>query len=78
MYYVYVLRSISSGRLYKGFCSDLERRLFEHNSGKTTATKPFIPWKIVYYEEFNSIDEAIARERYFKSSAGRRFLKKVI
>jgi len=78
MYYVYVLRSISSGRLYKGFCSDLERRLSEHNSGKTQSSKPFIPWKIVYYEMFNSRDEAIAREKFLKTSAGRRFLKKYI
>jgi putative endonuclease len=78
MYYVYVLRSISWGKLYKGFCSDLEKRLSEHNSGKTTSTKPFIPWKIAYYEEFLSIDEAIAREKYLKSSAGRRYLKKKI
>jgi putative endonuclease len=78
MYFVYVLRSISSGRLYKGFCSDIEKRLFEHNSGKTTSTRPFIPWEIAYYEKFNSVEEAISREKYFKTSAGRRFLRKVI
>jgi putative endonuclease len=78
MYFVYVLRSISSGRLYKGFCSDLKKRLSEHNSGKTTSTKPFIPWVIAYYEEFISIEEAISREKFLKTSAGRRFLKKKI
>jgi len=78
MYYVYVLRSIPSGRLYKGYCSDLQRRLLEHNTGKTTSTKPFVPWKIVYYEVLYSLEEAVAREKYFKTSAGRRFLKTVI
>jgi putative endonuclease len=78
MYYVYVLKSISSGRLYKGFCSNLERRLLEHNAGKTKSIKAFAPWKIVYFEEFNSLDEAISRERYLKTSAGRRFLKKTL
>jgi putative endonuclease len=78
MYFVYVLKSVSTGRLYKGFCADLRIRLAEHNAGKTKSTKPFIPWEIVYYEEFLYADKAIAREKYFKSSAGRRFLKKVI
>jgi putative endonuclease len=77
VYYVYLLRSISSGRLYKGFCSDLEQRLHEHNSGKTASTRPFIPWEIVYFEEFKSINQAIAREKYLKTSAGRKFIKKL-
>jgi putative endonuclease len=78
MYYVYVLKSISSGRFYKGFCSDLSIRLNEHNAGKTKSTKPFIPWKIVYFEEFESQYVAIRREKYFKSAAGRKFLSKHI
>jgi putative endonuclease len=78
MYYVYVLKSLSSGRFYKGFCHNLDNRLSEHNSGKTQSTRPFIPWIIAYYEEFEIIEDAIKRERYFKSSAGRRFLKKVL
>ena len=38
----------------------------------------FMPWEIVYYETFETIHEAISREKYFKSSAGRKYLKKVI
>jgi putative endonuclease len=78
MYYVYVLRSSSCGNLYKGFCSDLQKRLSEHNAGKTKSIKASIPWKIIYYETFDSIDAAISREKYLKSAAGRRFLKKVL
>ncbi|MBK8882532.1 MAG: GIY-YIG nuclease family protein [Bacteroidales bacterium] len=78
MYYVYVLRSIPFGNLYKGFCTNLESRLAEHNAGKTKSTKHYVPWEIVYYESFDSKDEAISRERYFKSAAGRRYLKKFI
>jgi putative endonuclease len=76
MYYVYVLKSISYGNLYKGYCSDLGKRLSEHNSGKTRSNKAFIPWEIAYYELCSSLEEAISREKYFKSSAGRRYLKK--
>jgi putative endonuclease len=78
MYYAYVLRSIPFGNLYKGFCSDLNNRLAEHNSGKTKSNKHFAPWKIAYFESFSSIQEAIAREKYFKTSAGRKFLKKAL
>ncbi len=78
MYYVYVLRSIPTGRLYKGFCSDLNERLAQHNAGKTRSTKPFTPWEIVYFEEVPSLKQAILREKYLKTSAGRRFLKKIL
>jgi len=78
MYYVYVLRSITFGNFYKGFCSDLKKRLAEHNAGKTKSNKHFIPWEIAYFESFDSIDEAIAREKFFKSSSGRKYLKKHI
>ena len=54
---------------------NLERRLNEHNSGKMKSTKAFRPWKIVYFEEFETKQEARKRELYFKSAAGRKFLK---
>ena len=51
MYFVYVLRSEKDGRLYKGFSSNLEKRIREHNSGKTKSTKGYLPWKLVYSEK---------------------------
>jgi putative endonuclease len=78
MFFVYVIKSIPYGRLYKGYCSDLERRLAEHNSGKTFSTKPFIPWTLAYFERKESLKEAKAREKYFKTAAGRKFLKKCL
>lgn len=41
----------------------------------TKSIKPYIPIEIVYFEEFASRQEAIKREKFFKSAAGRRFLK---
>ena len=78
MYYVYVLKSIHHGKLYKGFCADLDIRLAEHNAGKTKSTKPFMPWEVIYFEEIKSLKEAVSREKYLKSAAGRRFLKTII
>jgi hypothetical protein len=41
----------------------------------TASIKPFLPFKVVYLEEFQTREEALEREKYFKSSAGIRFLK---
>lgn len=77
-YFSYILYSIDYNRFYKGHCENLEERLKQHNSGFTKSTKPFISCKIVYYEEFENRNEAIKREKYFKTAAGRRFLKNKI
>ena len=77
-YFTYVIHSKKYNRLYKGQCEDLKRRLKEHNAGYNKSTKPYIPWEIVYFEEFKTREEAIKREKYFKTAAGRRFLKKKI
>ena len=72
---VYVLASTKDNSWYIGFSSDLDKRLKEHNSGKTITTSKKMPWKIIYYEvSFNKLD-AIAREKYLKSGMGRRYLK---
>jgi putative endonuclease len=75
MYFAYVLKSIEHEYFYKGHCLDLEKRILQHNSGMTVSIRPYIPFKIVYFEEFETEKEAIVREKYFKSAAGRRFLK---
>lgn len=59
-------------------CSNLERRLKEHNSGKQKSTKGYLPWKLVYHEQFSTRTEAREREKYFKTGSGREFLKKIL
>ena len=76
-FYAYILKSELTGQLYKGHCEGLAVRLKAHNAGKTKSTRHGIPWRVVYYEEFESREEAISRERYFKSGAGRRFISKM-
>jgi putative endonuclease len=41
----------------------------------TQSLRPHIPFRIVYFETFELEGEAIAREKFFKTAAGRRFLK---
>jgi putative endonuclease len=74
-YFVYVLKSEIDGRLYKGQTCEIVKRIIQHNSGKTKSTKGYKPWKLVYFETFETRDEAVLREKYFKTGSGREFLK---
>jgi putative endonuclease len=78
MYFVYILRSEKDERLYIGYTDDIGRRPEEHNEGKSLATKPFRPYKLIYYEAFLHIKDAKAREKYLKSGWGRRSIKKML
>ena len=77
-YFVYILKSKNHNKTYVGYTNNLERRLKEHNSGKSIFTSKFVPWKIIYKEEFDQEIEARKKEKYYKSSAGRRKIKLLI
>ncbi len=77
MFYVYTLRGIlSPDSYYVGMTVDLEKRLLEHNSGKSIHTNKFRPWEIVTYTAFKDKSKAEKFEIYLKSSSGRAFSKK--
>jgi putative endonuclease len=76
MFYAYVIKSVKTDYLYKGHCECLETRIKAHNSGMTKSIACYIPFELKYFETFETREEAIRRERYFKTAAGRRFLKK--
>jgi len=75
MFYVYVLQSLRDGRTYIGFTDNVERRLSEHNAGRSIATKHRRPFKLLFTEKFDCAPDAKRRERWWKSGAGRRSLK---
>ena len=76
MYYVYILKSLKNKRYYIGHTGDLQRRLTEHNSGKTKSTKGYVPWIIVYTEIYKTKSEAYKREKEIKSyKSGIKFKK---
>ncbi len=77
-YYVYVLKSIRFEYTYIGHTENLKKRLEEHNKGKTKSNKAFLPFEVVYFEAFESREEAIKREKYFKSGSGREYLKEIL
>lgn len=59
MYYAYVIRSLHFDFLYKGHCKDLDVRLNQHNSGMTKSIRRYIPFQLVYFESFQTLEEAI-------------------
>ena len=75
MFYVYCIESINEGELYFGYTSDLRRRFKEHNQGLNFSTKRYAPWKLVYYEACINGKDAKRREKYLKTSQGRRMFK---
>jgi len=81
-YYVYVLISESTGRRYIGQTGDLSRRLREHNDPvhnvRKYTTRQLGPWRLVWSESFPTRQQAMARERWLKSGAGRGWLDQVI
>ena len=74
-YCVYVLRSLRDGDRYIGFTQDLTQRLAEHNTGKSPATAPRRPFTLLFCECFATKAEAIAREKFLKTTKGHRALR---
>jgi putative endonuclease len=72
-YYVYIIKSIE-GFHYTGQTSDLEKRLFEHNHQLSHSTKHGHNWEIIFKEEYTTRSEAMKREKWLKSGAGRNWL----
>ncbi len=75
-YTAYILISRVARKTYVGHTNDLERRLEEHNRGKSLFSKRYKPWEFIYKENFNNETDAIRKEKYLKSAAGRRWIKK--
>jgi putative endonuclease len=78
MVFVYVLRSVTTGRSYTGATSNLEVRLAQHNSDQSRSTKNHGPWVLIYQEELGTMAEALRRERIFKSGKGRDELQRLL
>ena len=74
-YYVYVLLSEKDGLFYTGYTADLAKRLASHENGYVRSTKDRRPLKLVYYEACMHQQDATHREKYLKSTYGKRYLR---
>jgi putative endonuclease len=73
--YVYVLESQKDGKFYVGYTKDLQKRLEEHNSGRVPSTKERRPMTLIYWEGCMSQKDATRREKYLKTTWGKRYIK---
>jgi len=73
---VYILRSLKDKRRYIGMTErTILQRVDEHNRGIVKSTKNRRPLELIYFEKFETKTEAMKREKFFKSGAGRDYLK---
>lgn len=78
MAFVYILQSQKNYRYYIGSTDNLQRRLEEHNNGKSKYTKLTKPFALVFSQEFPTISEAIRREYKLKKYKSKVIIEKII
>jgi len=76
MHYTYVLQSDVDKKLYAGYTKNLKLRFEEHQCGNVESTKHRRPLKLIYYEACLEKQDAMKREKYFKTYHGKMFLKR--
>ncbi len=74
MFFVYIIEN-NDGKLYIGQTYNLEKRILDHNELGIGYTSKFRPWKLIYSESFYSRKDAMKREKYLKTGAGRDWIK---
>ncbi len=74
-YCVYILFSKKDHLLYTGYSAGLEKRIIDHNAGKTKSTSSRTPLILIFSEFYLFKEDALKREKYFKTTSGKRALK---
>ena len=74
-FYVFILRSLKDNNLYTGYTKNLKERIYQHNNGEVDTTKNRRPLELLYFEGCLNQQDATHREKYLKSSWGKRYIK---
>lgn len=77
-FFTYILCSEKTNHYYIGQSEDLKKRLIEHNEGRVKSTKHGVPWRLSYFEEFETRSEAYKREQQIKKRKSRKFIETLI
>jgi putative endonuclease len=78
MYNVYILLNRARTRTYTGVAAEVDERLKRHNDGHVPASRPYRPYEVIYVETYSTLKEARRKERFYKSTTGRRKLRELI
>jgi putative endonuclease len=77
-YYVYIMTNKDNNVLYTGVTNDLKKRVYEHKNKLAEGfTKKYNVIKLVYYEVFEDIENAILREKQIKGGPRRKKVRLV-
>ena len=75
MLYVYVLQSKKDHKFYTGFTKNLKLRFKQHQNKQVESTEDRTPFTLVYYEACLNQKDATTREKYLKTTYGKRYIK---
>ncbi len=78
MAFMYILHSKKLNKYYVGACTNLERRLYEHNIGHSKFTSLGVPWVLILKEEYEDLVFAKKRELEIKRKKSRIFIEELI
>lgn len=75
LYYIYILLSEKDNNFYTGYTKNLNIRVAKHNNGEIISTKYRRPLQLIYYEACLNQQDALKREKYLKTTYGKRYIK---
>lgn len=75
---MYVLYSLKDNQFYIGYTTNLHERLTSHIHGNSLSTEFRRPFTLLFCEYFLSKHDATRREKYFKTTAGKKTLRIVL
>ncbi len=75
IFYVYVLQSTSDKYFYTGYTNNLKERINDHNTGQVKSTINRKPLTLIYFEGCLNQQDATHREKYLKTTYGKRYIK---
>ena len=76
--YVYILKSLKNSRFYIGSTDNLNRRIDEHNSGKSTYTSFSKPFELVFSQEYDELTMARKIEYWLKRQKDKKLIERII
>ena len=78
MFYVYILKSLTTEKYYVGQTQNLEERIIRHNTNQSNFTKNKGPWELVYFKQYPTRAEAMNEEARIKSMKSRKYIENLI
>ncbi len=76
-YVVYALLSLKDRHIYIGQTQNLIKRFRKHQKGKVKSTKSRCPFVVIHWELCSSREDAVEKEKLWKTTNGRRQIKKI-